>query len=325
MVQKQTACDWADLVVVLAVRRHATVRAASRALGISHSTVLRRLETIEKSLGARLFDRLPDGGYELTPAGQDAVDTAQHLEEQVTVMERRIHGRDLELAGPVHLTMVATLFPVFVDELARFCATYPKIELSIAGGFAMVDLAHREADVALRFTDAPSPELVGRKVADATCGVYGSAAYLDSLGSKEPPAFVGWDTTRATPAFARWIAEHVPSARVRCRITQDWQIKEMIDADLGVSVVPCALGGSRPHWRRVRLIKELTAPLWVLTHKDLRATARARAVRDFIAESVTSRRALFEGRGPGRERGGRSSSSRRPAGEARRAARTLRT
>src|SRR5215510_8147494 len=111
MVQKQTTAsvapivDWADLPVVLAVARSGTLRAAAKALRVSHSTVLRRLDAVEASLGARVFDRGPTGRYVLTPAGEDAFQTAQHLEEQVQVMERRIHGRDLELAGPLHVTM----------------------------------------------------------------------------------------------------------------------------------------------------------------------------------------------------------------------------
>src|ERR1043165_10140820 len=81
MVQKQTISDWADLPVVLAVARAGTLRGAAKLLGVSHSTVLRRLEGAEESLGTELFVRRPDGRHELTPAGQDAFDTSEQLEE----------------------------------------------------------------------------------------------------------------------------------------------------------------------------------------------------------------------------------------------------
>jgi DNA-binding transcriptional LysR family regulator len=84
---------------------------------------------------------------------------------------------------------------------------------------------------------------------------------------------------------------------VRCRATQDWQFKVAIDAGLGLALVPCALGDSQPHWRRVKLLPELSAPLWLLSHRDLRTTARMRALREFLAEAALARRDLLEGRG----------------------------
>jgi DNA-binding transcriptional LysR family regulator len=91
---------------------------------------------------------------------------------------------------------------------------------------------------------------------------------------------------------------HVPRARIRCRITQDWQIKEAIDADLGLTLSPCALGDLQPGWRRVKLVRDMAAPLWLLSHRDLRATARMRACREFLAEAVLAKRDLIEGRRP---------------------------
>jgi DNA-binding transcriptional LysR family regulator len=301
MVQKQTGCDWADLPIVLAVARHGTLRTAARALAISHSTVLRRLEIVEASLGAKLFERRPTGRLELTPAGQDAFETSQQLEELVGVMERRIHGRDLDLAGPLQVTMPAGLVPLLARELAVFCDRYPKIDLSLSAGYGYVDLAHREADVALRVTDSPSPELVGRRLVNTAVGIYGSVAYLGTRPARTPldrHDFIGWDPSAAHAAFARWMQEHVPRARIRCRITQDWQIKEAIDAGLGLTLAPCALGDLQPHWRRVKLVREVTAPLWLLTHRDLRSSARMRAFREFLAEAVLAKRDLIEGRHP---------------------------
>jgi DNA-binding transcriptional LysR family regulator len=304
MVQKQTTCDWADLPVLLAIERHGTLRAAAKALRVSHSTVLRRLDAIQASLGARLFERDPTGRHELTAAGQDAFDTARQLEELVKVMERRIQGRDLELKGPLHVTMTSAFLPVLAPDLARFCDLYPNVELSVAAGLGLADLAYREADIALRITDVPSPELVGRRLVVAAAGIYGAASYLDRRPARAPLQshdFVGWHPSLAHTPFARWIAEKVPRARIRCRIAADWQVKEAIDAGWGVALVPCALGDSQPGWRRVRLVRELATPLWLLGHRDLRATARMRACRDFLADAVLAKADLIEGRRPLKE------------------------
>src|SRR5262245_10356663 len=144
MVQKQTRCDWADLPVVAAVARSGTLRGAARAIGVSHSTVLRRLTAAEVALGSALFVRRPDGLHELTPSGQDVFDTAEHLEELVTGMERRVQGRDLQLAGALHVTMPAMFLPVLWPDLATFADRYPQVDLSVTAGFVYADLAQRE-------------------------------------------------------------------------------------------------------------------------------------------------------------------------------------
>ncbi len=64
-------------------------------------------------------------------------------------MERRIQGRDIELSGPLHVTMPAPFMPVLARDLAGFAREYPAIELTVAAGQGLVDLAHRESDVAL--------------------------------------------------------------------------------------------------------------------------------------------------------------------------------
>ena len=55
-----------------------------------------------------------------------------------------------------------------------------------------------------------------------------------------------------------------------------------------------------PGWRRVTLVRDVSAPLWILTHKDLRTTARVRVVRDFVTEAVARHKSLIEGRKPQR-------------------------
>lgn len=299
VVQKQTRIDWTDFPVIAAIARAGTLRGAARALGISHSTVLRRLETAERALGTELFVRRPSGQHELTPSGQDAFDTTEQLEELVTSMERRIHGRDLELAGSLVVTMPAMLLPAVWKDLAAFSDRYPQIALSVASGYSYADLAQREADVAVRLTQQPSAELVGRKLATAETGIYGSKSYLATMPRRarlEAHAFIGWSSPDI--AFSRWIRDHVPDAPIRCRVSSDAQLEAAVNAGVGVSLMMCTLGDTHPDWRRIKLVPELATPLWILTHRDLRATVRMRAFRDYLAEVLVAKRDLIEGRRP---------------------------
>ncbi|WP_236000613.1 helix-turn-helix domain-containing protein, partial [Bradyrhizobium uaiense] len=86
--------DWNDLRLVLAVAREGSLSGAARKLGVTHSTVFRRLGTIETAIGTRLFERFRDG-YAPTPAGETAAASAARLEDEVLALERRLAGQDL--------------------------------------------------------------------------------------------------------------------------------------------------------------------------------------------------------------------------------------
>jgi len=312
MVQKQTTkkqahpahprLEWDDLRVALAIARAGTLRGAARSLGVSHSTVLRRLSELEARVGARLFERAQDR-YEPTSAGQDVFDTAAELEEVVVALERRIEGLDLRLSGPVRVTLPDALLPSLLPVFKRFGEAYPEIDITLSTGAAYLDLAQREADLALRIATEPPPDLVGRRVAYVACGVYGSSDYAAARSSTQAAGtrrnlarldWVGWPTSYTT-AFAGWMLEHVPKARVALRVETMWAACEAVAAGLGVALLPCVVGDARPEWTRLRLCPEIGAPLWILTHRDLRTTAKVRALRAALSEAVESERALYEG------------------------------
>ncbi|MFT5584824.1 MAG: DNA-binding transcriptional LysR family regulator, partial [Cognaticolwellia sp.] len=117
--------DWNDLKHFLALSRTGSVRAAGASLGVSHSTVLRRVRALETELGTRLFDRSRDG-YTLTLAGHEMVVTAQGMESQVAELARSLSGRDERFAGPVVLTCCDVyISELLIRELTPFFAEYP--------------------------------------------------------------------------------------------------------------------------------------------------------------------------------------------------------
>jgi DNA-binding transcriptional LysR family regulator len=302
MVQIQTSAIWDDLRVALLLAREGSVRSAARALGVSHSTVLRRLGALEASIGTRLFERKPEG-YELTAAGQDVFDTATEVEDVIGALQRRVEGRDARLAGRVRITLPDPLLRPLLPIVAEIAATYPDIEMTLASTTGYLDLAHRQADIALRIADEPPPELVGRRLTKVATGVYGSTSYLGRRKKKDLEA-LDWISIppESGMAFARWIQARVPNARIALRVTEAWALRDAVDAGVGVTIMPCVTGDSEPSWTRLELVPELAPPLWILTHRDLRAAARVRVLRDAFAEAIVRRRDLFEGSRAARSR-----------------------
>ena len=166
--------DWNDLKVLLALSRQGSARAAAKYLGVSNSTVTRRLDELEESLHTRLFDRTPDG-YRLTGAGEELLPMAEHVEELVSGAERKVTGEDQHLEGTIRVTMPNVGGMGFMMErIGEFASTYPGIELEFLPSFEMLDLSRREADIAIRGFPVgvrPPEQLVGRYLGAVTASV----------------------------------------------------------------------------------------------------------------------------------------------------------
>ena len=65
---------------------------------------------------------------------------------------------------------------------------------------------------------------------------------------------------------------------------------------MGLAVLPCFIGASTPGLTRLTPpLTDLTNGIWLLTHSDLRQTARVRAFMDFAGSEITKQRKVIEG------------------------------
>lgn len=289
---------WDDLRTVLAIARGGSLSAAARSLDVSHATVFRRLGAIERRLGARLFER-GRTGYAPTPAGEELAATAGRVEAEVLAARRRIAGRDLQPAGTVRLTTTDTLLTGLLSPiLAEFRKACPDIALEIVVPSRLVDLSRRDADVAVRPTRSPPEHLVGRRIGRIAQAVYASrAAVGDAPGPDAADGqWVGPDETMGYRMLLDWMSEQGLDGRCRYRVDTVVGLHAAIRDGIGVGVMPCYLGDADPRLVRVgEPIGELALDLWLLTHPDLRRTARIRALMDHLATAVHARAAALAG------------------------------
>src|SRR6185437_2069942 len=297
--------DWDDLHLVLAVFREGTLSGAARRLNVTHSTVFRRLGAIEEKIGARLFERFRDG-YAPTPAGETAAASAVRLEEEVLTLERKLSGQDLKPFGTVRIATTDPLGAILMRHLPAMRALHPEIQLEIAISNAMANLTRREADIAIRPTPAPPEILVGRRVADIAHAIYGSRAYLTRRDNKELLAhdWIGLDDALAGTVMARWMSENLRAANFACRVDTLPALRDAALAGLGLAVLPCYVGDQVAGLRRLapRVLPEVRSALWLLTHDDLKRTARIRATLDFWPRRSCPSAPCWRGSDPGRDK-----------------------
>lgn len=287
----EQALQWDDLRIVLAVGRSGSLSGAARTLGVSHATVFRRLRDIERRLGVRLFERSA-GGYAPTPAGEDLVAVAGRMETEILEAERRVVGRDLRPSGSLRLTTTDTLLAGLLSPiLVAFRREYPAIALEVSVSNQLFDLSRREADVAIRPSNAPPEHLVGRCLGRIEQAVYAPRDAVDEEG--EAPAWVGPDEGMTYRALERWMAEQEVERHCHYRADSLMGMYIAVRDGMGRTVLPCYLGDGDARLTRIgETVPALATSLWGLTHPDLRRVARVAVFMRFVATALEAMPAL---------------------------------
>lgn len=292
--------DWDDLRFFLAVARKGSIRGAAALLGVNHSTVSRRIDAYEKKLGTRLFERLPSG-YFITQAGEEMRQSAEIIEAEVDTIDRHVFGRDARLSGVLRVTLTDSMAQkLLMPDLVEFTKAHPAIELDLITSNSTANLARREADVAIRVSNDPPDNLVGRRILKFALANYASVDYLDRHDLSKPGSNITWIGAGDLVPDPQWVRDSpYPGAPARNHAHHPLIQLEAAKAGMGMAVLPCFLGDTEPGLRRV--LPATTTPgqdIWLLTHEDLRHTARVRLFIDYIAKAILTRKGLLEGRCP---------------------------
>ena len=285
--------NWDDLRFFLAVCRKGSVTGAGKALGVNHTTVARRIAALEKGIGTRLFNH-SRGGYEMTQAAENMYERAMQMEEITQAIDRDVFGQDAELKGPLKLTVSHDVAErLLIHRLCVFRNAYPAIQLDLLTTTGLVDLAAREADIAVRLTDKPPDYLVGREVLPMRHGVYGSPAYFERE-DKTPKVVL----FRSNGEMPEWVQQHFPTAEVAMNVDDVGTMALAVSHGMGLARMPCYVGDTDPSLRRLDLeLTPSTWGIWILSHVDLRSTARVRVAREFLIESIEGQREVVLGEG----------------------------
>ena len=280
-----------------------SLAAAARRLGVNHSTVFRRINALEARLGLRLFERLRSG-YLPTAAGSELLASAERIETELLDVERRLAGRDLRLTGAIRLTAPDDVAEVLLSEpLARFRVAYPEITLELdRQPHGRLDPARgryrRASDAsAAREPSRPLGRKSGQRHLRGELRCCRRTPICLTLAALAELPWIGWDEGCGSAAIRRWMAAHIPSEQVIYKVQLD---AEHLHRRAGrASVWRSCLA----FWRIalancgawLRPMPGLVGDLWLLTHPDLRHTARIRALLDALYRDLRGKRATLAG------------------------------
>ncbi len=297
--------QWDDVRFFLAVARTGSLSAAARSLGFGHVTVGRRIALLERRLGVKLLARTPDG-LETTAAGEAILRQCAAMEDAARDLERIAAGKDALLAGQVRLTTTEPLaHQVVAPAIAALRLAHPDLRIELNAGVRSLDIARREADLALRLAQPQAPGLFRRKLGEVGFALYASPGYLEARGVPAPGrGLAGHDliTYRGVPAAMApfFMGESLEGAETLLRCDSPlFQLKAAADG-LGLAELTCFLGDDAQGLVRVWPdLAPVRRPCWLIVHQDMRRAARIKAVSTAIEASFRrQRRKLEDGDAP---------------------------
>jgi len=287
--------DWDNVRHFLVVVHAGSVRQASQQLGVNQTTVSRRISALEDQLGNKLFDRSVNG-WMITAVGERLIESAEHMAEEAHTIERFALSESQELRGRLRLTVgdICTQ-QLVMPAIKLFIKKYPEVDLEIVATRDDLNLAAREADIAVRATDSPPENLIGHRIATLAFAVYGNKNMLERTKDKDRsiPCITWIGDSHTLPP---WIKKSFPESPRVYRTSELGVMLQMVKQGLGIAQMPCAL--CEPDPDLFKIPARYTEPgwgLWILSHVDLRTTARVRIFKNFLLDELKKQAALLEG------------------------------
>lgn len=275
--------DWDDARVFLAVLRAGSLSGAARSLGCSHSTVRRRLDGLEAALDVPLFVASSDG---LTPTdvAREAMPGAEAIEREALAFQRQVSGGSAALQGKIRVTTIDALVGWLAPALTVFGSRHPRVVLDLITADRPLDLARREADVAVRITHHPPPTSFGRRVARFEFAPFAAPELIARCGNAlESLPWALYSEESQAVLTEQWYRSW-STTEPALRVSGGGPLMTVVEAGVAAGLLPIELAGTRDLVRLGPSLPGFGAEVWCLTHVDLKASARIRALMDCVGE-----------------------------------------
>ena len=294
--------DWDDIALFLALVRHRSLSHAARSLSLTHSTVGRRIKTLEAALGAKLFERTP-GGFLLTDRGEDLLREAEGIEAHVAQIAATFSGETAEVRGTIRVATMEALGSLYLaPRMLGLYEQHPSINVELVTASHWVNLSKREADVLISFPRPSGHRITSEKIGEFALFLYASKDYLDRYGRPQTiedlknHRFIDYiDELVAIPAV-RWMSDVLRDQNIVFRSTSLVAQYHAAAAGMGISMQPTFVADQDPRLERV-LADRLCVKrdFWLSIHDDLEHIPRIRNVHNFLKTLIEDNAEFLNG------------------------------
>jgi DNA-binding transcriptional LysR family regulator len=290
--------DWDKLRVFHAVASAGSFTHAGESLNLSQSAVSRQISALEESLDVPLFHRHARGLI-LTEQGDLLFSTARDVFAKLAITEAQLSESRERPQGPLRVTTTVAFGTLWLTPVLHdFIDLYPDIQISVILDDGELDLAMREADVAIRMTPPRQPDLVQRHLVDLQYRIYAAPGYITRYGAPtsaeeldQHRIIVYGDVPRPPVGSLNWLL-HVGARpdqprRPVLKVNNLYGIYLAVESGLGIAALPTYF--SQQTERLVQVLPDLRGPTvetFFVYPEELRHSMRITVFRDFLLKKI---------------------------------------
>jgi len=240
--------DWDRLRVFHAVAEAGSIIHAGETLHLCQPAVSRQIQSLEAAMGATLFHRHPRGLL-LTSEGEILFEATQEITAQLNASEARLRDNREGVHGPLRVTTTLGFgIKWLMPRLPKLLALHPGLTIELLLTEKVLDLAMRQADVAIRMRAPRQADVIGRKLWSMRMGLYASRSYLDQRGTPETVKdladhdLIIYNETAPQPSYEiDWLFREGNSGvtlRPRVMVSTQLAVLEAVRNGVGIGIVP---------------------------------------------------------------------------------------
>jgi DNA-binding transcriptional LysR family regulator len=287
--------NWDDLRIMIAVDEAGTLLGAAKTIGVSHSTIQRRLLGAEKALGVRLFRRR-DGRLVRTGVAEDVLVQARRIEQDVASLTRSASSADSRLSGAVRVAApLALVTQLLARQMRPLQDLHPGIRVILKADLRLDAMLRGEADIGIRVSMPVADRLDIRRVSDYRFGLYATPKIAADqlralrLGETLPGPYVAFSDDHPDVPEKRWISEVFAGSEPTFQANTSLALLAAAEAGMGVAGLAEYIGDQSTKLQRIRVEHEGPSEgIFLVTHRDQRNLTRVRAVVDYLANIIRS-------------------------------------
>jgi DNA-binding transcriptional LysR family regulator len=291
--------NWDDMRYFLTLSRtHSFVSAAER-LRVTHSTVARRISTLESALGTQLFQRT-EKGCKITSAGEILLPYVEGVESSVLNLAERVAGKDKQLSGAVRVGSPDGIGNCYLAAcLSEFQHRHPALEIDLIPVPMYYSLSKREIDILITVRRPSAGRFITRKLTRYRLGLFATPAYLENHPKIDTKAdlrghrFIGYIDDLLFDEDLNFLVEFFPGVTPIFRSATVIAQLRAVAAGAGIGVIPYFMTHGEKGLVSVLPDDSIERAYWLQVNPDSREIARVRTLIDFIVEQVKANRDLF--------------------------------
>lgn len=290
--------DWDKIRLFYEVVSAGNFTRAGEKLGVNQSSISRQISALEHELKIPLFHRHPRG-LVLTEHGDVLFRAAQDIRLRLDETRQRLTETSERPAGELKVSATVGIGGIWLARrITEFLDLYPEVHIQLILTNDELDLAMREADIAIRLRLPAQPDLIQRRLFTIQYHAYAAHTYIERFG--EPERIEDLDNHSIVslggdqPAFILDLHRLASLGRSpkdprasRFVVNDSLALRQAIENGAGIGMAPDYAMSNNPRVKQVLRDEQMpTLDSYLVYPEEMRSVARVQVFRDFLVSKA---------------------------------------